>query len=123
VRLNVNFEILDKYRIKTGMFATKDLTPYGAFFIPATKNGEWLKVICAPMDSEWQHVSVSHPRRCPTWMEMAKVKDLFWSEEETVVQFHPKKSSYINNHPYCLHLWKKKDFEHELPPSILIGIK
>lgn len=52
---------------------------------------------------------------------MAYVKDLFWREDETVVQFHPKKQAYVNEMPYCLHLWKRVDDEYELPPRELIG--
>jgi hypothetical protein len=40
-----------------------------------------------------------------------------------VVQFHPPKSQYVNCHPYCLHLWRNKNQEVILPPSILVGPK
>ena len=118
----MDLEKLEKYREKKGLWKTDPGTQHGLFFVPSNKYGEFLKVLCAPMESEWQHVSVSHPRRVPTWSEMCSVKDLFWSEEETVVQFHPKKSEYINNVATCLHMWKKKDVEYELPPSILVGV-
>ncbi|WP_407397779.1 hypothetical protein [Treponema sp.] len=68
----------------------------------------------------WEHVSVSYPRRTPTWEEMCKVKDFFWNDDETVVQYHPAKSEYVNIHPYCLHLWKPKDGEYMLPKKCLI---
>jgi hypothetical protein len=68
----------------------------------------------------WEHVSVSG-WRCPNWEEMCYVKDLFWYEEELVVQFHPPKSRYINCHPTCLHLWARKDVPQ--PPSDLVGPK
>lgn len=45
------------------------------------------------------------------------VKDIFWGEDECVVQFHPPKSENINIHPYCLHMWKKIGAEYELPPK------
>lgn len=47
-------------------------------------------------------------RRTPTWAEMCEVKDIFWSEEEMVVQIHPKKSQYVNM-TEALHLWRPKD--------------
>jgi hypothetical protein len=51
-------------------------------------------------------------------------KGLFWSEEHTVVQFHPPKDQYINNHPGCLHLWRCTDGrEQPYPPTELVGIK
>jgi hypothetical protein len=64
----------------------------------------------------WEHVSVSYPNRMPSWAEMCKVKDMFWNDEETVVQYHPKKSEYKNLHAYCLHLWRKCGEDFELPP-------
>ncbi|MGB7549888.1 MAG: hypothetical protein WBM14_19305 [Terracidiphilus sp.] len=54
----------------------------------------------------WDHVSVHGPNRCPTWEEMCKIKELFFKDDETVMQLHPAKSNYINCHPYTLHLWR-----------------
>ena len=75
-----------------------------------------------PEAEGWEHVSVSCADRCPTWTEMDKVKKLFWRDDETVVQFHPRETVKINNHPYCLHLWKLAASEFVLPPSILVGL-
>jgi hypothetical protein len=75
-----------------------------------------------PICEGWEHVSVSTPRRCPNWVEMCFVKDLFWAENECVVQFHPKKAAYINNHPFVLHMWKNVNFEFPTPPGILVGL-
>jgi len=61
--------------------------------------------------------------RTPNWAEMCFIKDIFWEEEEAVVQFHPPKSDYVNHHPYCLHLWRPVFSKLELPPSILVGPK
>lgn len=69
----------------------------------------------------WEHVSVSLENRCPTWDEMAKVKNAFWNDEETVVQFHPARSQYVNVHPFCLHLWRRLDVPTELPPRHLMA--
>ena len=68
-------------------------------------------------------MSVSNQVRCPTWGEMCQVKELFWRDDETVVQFHPAKSEYVNDHSYCLHLWKQTGVDFVLPPSILVGFK
>lgn len=65
----------------------------------------------------WEHVSVSYPNRTPTWDEMCRVKDIFWNEEECVVQYHPPKSEYVNFHPYCLHLWRRIGEEYPMPPK------
>ena len=72
----------------------------------------------------WQHVSVSEERsRKPVpWDIMCKVKDLFFEDEDVVVQFHPKKSQYVNNHPGCLHLWRCTSKEFPTPEAIMVVI-
>jgi hypothetical protein len=71
----------------------------------------------------WDHVSISFKHRCPTWEEMCRVKDMFFSEDETVVQYHPAREDYVNNHPYCLHLWKPQRDPIPMPPAIMVGVK
>lgn len=83
-----------------------------------------VRIIASDGDG-WEHVSISLNFRDPTWDEMCYFKSLFWDEEDFVVQMHPPKSDYVNNHPYCLHLWRKagtNDF-CERPPSLLVGIR
>jgi hypothetical protein len=123
-RMN-RFEVLDRLRVKTGPWASDLGAPYGFFFIPIGVGKTPLNVMSAPFDGEqeWEHVSVSLPTRCPTWEEMAYVKSLFWSPEDTVIQFHPPESQYVNNHPYCLHLWRNTKTEIPTPPTGLVGIK
>jgi hypothetical protein len=90
---------------------------YG-FFIISRLSGI-LRIISSGSNNgtSWEHVSVSLSNRSPTWDEMCYVKNLFWKEEENVIQFHPKRSKYKNQFPYVLHLWKKINEEHELPPD------
>jgi len=79
---------------------------------------------CIASDGKgWEHVSVSLKDRCPTWAEMCFIKSLFWDEEDTVVQFHPPKSEYVNNHQYCLHLWRPIGVSIPAPPSIMVGVR
>jgi hypothetical protein len=75
------------------------------------------------MESGWEQVAVSTDRkRTPNWTEMCFVKDLFWDEEECVVQYHPPLSQYVKNSRYCLHLWKPRHQVMPAPPANLIGI-
>ena len=71
----------------------------------------------------WEHVSVSLPDRCPTWEEMSFIKNLFWDEEDFVIQIHPAGSDYVDLHPYCLHLWRKCGTNDycEKPDKLLVG--
>lgn len=71
----------------------------------------------------WDHVSVSFKDRCPTWEEMCVVKDIFFEPEECCVEYHPPQSEYVNNHPFCLHIWKPQDQEIPSPPAWMVGIK
>ena len=106
---------LEQYRKNVGCWFSPPQAMYGLFIIDNK-----IRIISSGPGQEWEHVSVSLVDRCPTWDEMAMVKNLFWGERETVLQFHPKKERYKNCHPYCLHLWKKTGIDHELPPDELI---
>lgn len=113
---------VEKYRNLKGSWSSKPGSPFGLFYVPFKTYT--LKVIaCDGLETGWDHVSVSLPNRCPNWPEMCHVKSLFWGDDETVIQFHPRSSEYVNNHPYCLHLWRSTRQEIELPPSILVGLK
>lgn len=105
---------IDKYRIKNGGAGNN-----GAYLVPIYETGAVVVVISSD-GMGWDHVSVSLKNRCPKWEEMAYIKDLFFDADETVVQFHPKKEKYVNNHSYCLHLWKKQGADFELPESIMV---
>jgi hypothetical protein len=127
-----SFEHLSKYRIRTGPLGSDNSAGcQGAFEIPFKNNTIILQIIASNgIDGEfktgWEHVSLkakvkgSSHWRCPTWEEMSYIKDLFWNDNETVIQFHPSKSSYINTHPAVLHLWKPFGIEIPLPPTILV---
>lgn len=71
----------------------------------------------------WDHVSVSWPNRCPTWDEMCNVKSMFFYPEEICVEYHPSESEYVNQHPYCLHLWRYQQPGMPMPPSWMLGLR
>lgn len=54
----------------------------------------------------WEHLSVSMPSKTPTWEQMCMMKDIFWEEEEECLEYHPRKSEYVNIHNHCLHIWR-----------------
>lgn len=115
---------LEKYRRNFSQWRSKLGDPYGFFEIPY-KTYTLRAMVDDGETTGWEHVSVTiaGPKRPPNWEEMCFVKNLFWDEEETVAQFHPKKSEYVSYHANCLHLWKKRGEEFSLPPSILVGPK
>ena len=69
-------------------------------------SGTRASVVVGENEGGWEHVSIELcARRLPTWEEMCYVKDVFWDEEEEVVQIHPKRSQYVNL-TEALHLWR-----------------
>lgn len=122
---------LNAGRVRAGHYASSEIDGNNGAFHIIGPNGAALTIIASDATNDpgrddtqgWEHVSVSLPNRCPNWPEMCAVKALFWEPEETVVQFHPPESSYISNHPHCLHLWRDSRRGHALPPSILVGLK
>lgn len=106
----------------------------GAFQIPIAHNTVANCIVSDGKDVDgttmvfWEHVSVhvadrAGKQRTPSWEHMAKIKDIFWEPEEMVVQIHPPKSEYVNNHEHVLHLWKWTGGDFPRPDSILVGIK
>ena len=100
----------------------------GAFVLP--HGGVLLSCIVSD-GLGWEHVSVV-PRkpnsgkllgRVPTWEEMCWVKEQFWGDDEAVMQLHPPRSEYVNQHEFCLHLWRPTDGRVPLPPSLMVGFK
>lgn len=108
-------------RVTSGRMASKSEDGFnGVFVIPRNFR---TKFICiASTGGGWDHVSVEvdergRPARLPTWEEMCWIKDLFFADDETVVEYHPPKSQYVNIHPWVLHLWRQQGEEMPLPPK------
>ncbi len=117
--------------LKDGIYASRTGDQFGCFVVP--DRCDRLFVIASGAESfeiPFEHVSVTirnrkmEPlRRCPTWEQMCLVKSLFWDDEQAVMQLHPPKSEHVNNHAFCLHLWRPTAVEIPLPPSICVGVK
>jgi len=97
----------------------------GAFDIDSPEPGWRLSMICSD-GIGWEHVSVraykegTPKSRVPNWREMCHVKDLCWGPEDVVMQLHPRRSEYVNNHPHVLHLWRPTAGTIPTPPSIAV---
>lgn len=117
---------VEPFRFRNGAYGSPAGADYGAFRVPGPCGRE-LQIIASPGDADgdipWEHVSVSLNNRCPNWEEMCFVKALFWDDEDTVMQLHPPKSKWVNNHPFCLHLWRPLKEAIPLPPEIAVGYK
>ena len=129
----MSFHVPEKLRLRDGNMGTdSSYGNNGMFIFPkslkrpyslraiASDGTDWIENgFPAPA---WEHVSISTVVRCPTWEEMCFIKGIFWDGEDVVLQFHPRESEYINNHPFCLHLWRPIGVEIPTPPSLTVGI-
>src|SRR4051812_27513200 len=94
---------LEDARVKEGPFLTTATDGFNGAFQLMGPNGRSLRIIASDAKRggdkyPWDHVSVSIEGRCPNWKEMCFVKDLFFDEQEAVIQYHPPASMYVNNH-------------------------
>lgn len=55
------------------------------------------------------HLSISHPRRYPTWDEIKKARYELLPDELTFVMFLPPMSEYVNVHENCFHLHEHRE--------------
>lgn len=133
------FHVPEQYRISEGrMGSTAEAGNNGAFQIPnkggATTHRVSLRkhrmmFVVASAGEGWEHVSVHvydafhEIFYIPDWNEMCYIKELFWDPEDVVMQLHPKKSEYVNNHKHVLHLWRPIIEIIPTPPSILVGVR
>lgn len=124
---------IDQYRLPPEQDKTFGTRPEdgmnGMFYIRYKDTNIVFRCLVSNGDGEtprvpWEHVSACaraknskgrNYERVPNWEEMCWIKDLFWGEEETVVQFHPAKENYVNCHPNVLHLWKWTGGEFPIP--------
>ena len=80
-------EKIEKYRARKAeilIYGDNGDEYNGVFKIPLP-SGETANVIISN-GMGWEHVSVSLKDRCPRWQEMCYIKDLFWNDDEVVIQ-------------------------------------
>jgi hypothetical protein len=117
---------LDKYRQQLPPRTSPNGATYGLFSVK--HNGVLLNIVASDADGEieWEHVSVHvldpvfRKQRIPNWLEMCFVKELFWDDDEVVVQFHPAKKDWISVHDAVLHLWRSKTQAFPTPPKVCV---
>lgn len=123
------FHVPENYRLKP-----EDNKRFGS--MPSTGNNGWF-IIPSPTGDRrvlhalasdglgWEHVSVhaeigrGKTILIPYWSEMQFLKELFWDEEDEVMQIHPRRSQYVN-YADCLHLWRPTNAVIPTPPMLLV---
>jgi hypothetical protein len=121
------FHVPEKFRITSNINPLASDSSFGnnGAFAIGLKD---CRALCIASDGMgWKHVSAhifeKGIEKIPTWEQMCILKDLFWDEDDCVMQLHPPKKDYINNHKNCLHLWRPIGKEIPTPDPIMVGIK
>jgi hypothetical protein len=57
-------------------------------------------------DGGRRHLSISHPRRYPTWDEIRDARYDLMPDVPCMAMILPPKGDYVNYHPNCFHLWE-----------------
>ena len=118
-----NNQEIEQYRVLRGPMGSDHTYGNNGLFVmvcPITRRRFAVQV----SDGEgWEHVSVSirkRPNDTPKWEEMCFAKELFWTDNEWVVQYISGKDDYINFHPGTLHLWRPVDQDFPKPPKEMV---
>ena len=111
-------DITSSFRIRVGMQAADGFN--GDITLP-----HWTGSIVCSTGAGWEHVSVAPYRKniTPSWDDMCMIKDIFFNDDEAVIQIHPPRAEYVNLKENCLHLWRCTYKEMVLPPAILVGTR
>ena len=114
---------IERYRKITGEYASDPTYGSNGLFSVPSFDGKTIFTVIISDGLGWEHVSVSVSTsdRIPSWEEMEYLKRMFWGLNDTVIQFHPPVSKYINKCKSCLHMWRKPGNEVHLPPSWMVG--
>jgi hypothetical protein len=110
----------NRWRIRTGKFASDDSYAFnGQFLVPL--EGEMFLVQLSD-GWGWRHLSVSNAQRrvLPTWSVITRLRDLFFPDDVWVVQMFPPKEEYVNDCPWCLHLWESLDEPMPHPSVVMV---
>lgn len=127
---------IEQYRVKEAGMPPPGSGRHGVFAIPINSPINTVAYCIATEgmknEAEWEHVSVSiafrniagnEMKRTPRWEEMEAIKQLFWEDEECVIQYHPPRSVYINDCNFCLHMWKPWGDNVKMPATNMVGFK
>jgi hypothetical protein len=74
----------------------------------AYRMGECKIFVSPPTSLMGWHMSISHPRRYPTWDEIAKARYKLIPDETQIVMHLPPRDEYVAIHNYCFQLHELK---------------
>jgi hypothetical protein len=110
----------NRWRVRNGRFGSTEVDGWNGHFLVPFDGEVWQVLISDGMG--WRHLSASnaYKKMLPPWSVMCRLKEAFWGDQDWVVQFHPAKDDWINDHPFVLHLWQPLNEELPKPPVVLV---
>ena len=85
----------------------------GLILIRCCMANGWLQCFVT-IDAGLYHLSVSHPRRYPTWDEIKALRYALLPDDKTFAILFPPMAQYVNVHSNCFHLHEVPEL-HESP--------
>lgn len=74
------------------------IEPGSRFF----RMGTQISIILSRTDDYGWHMSIAHPKRYPTWDEIAKARYELIPDDCTMALMLPPRSQYVNIHNWCM---------------------
>ena len=62
--------------------------------------------VLVSIDNGLWHLSISHPKRLPTYEELKEARYKFMPDNIYAAMIFPPQKEFVNAMPYCLHLWQ-----------------
>lgn len=112
---------IERHRIKTGVYGSDSSYGLnGVFIIPFDEKTQ-LQIMVSDQCG-WDHVSVTiyDRKETPSWDHMCFVKDIFFDDNETAIQYHPSKKAKININENVLHIWRPHNYVIKMPPTVFV---
>ena len=77
---------------------------------------KWNLRVIVSKDQGFWHISISHPKRYPTFDEIKAARYDLVPDEANMAMFFPSKNKYVNVHPNCFHLYEVKEPSRIIAP-------
>jgi hypothetical protein len=109
----------NRWRIKTGKYASTDTDGFNGHFLVPLEGDIWLVELSDA--AGWRRLSIGNAQRkvLPSWTVMCRIKDAFFGDEDWAVQFFPAKTHVLDSE-WELHLWQPIDSVLPTPLAVLV---
>lgn len=88
----------------------------GYYNISIIQTNDWKRIQVSLLN--WWHQQL---KVFPTWDEMCAIKDIFFNDDEAIIEIHPSDEYKIYEKDYTIDLWKPLNKELPLPNPDLVG--